>query len=209
MAGGAAASGSGADPMARAAAGPRSGANAPTNAASGTGRSVTASGSNGGGAASMSAPMGAVSSAASSDRETQPKQAASLPVNWNPQAVANQRGADWALPSRRNAVSAYHRPVRVQVTPGALILAAGEGSSRAETVAWETSMIDAIDPLANAIWRRVDRWGYLGFDGYWKPVLHLEYAPEQRGLAEELERLLEGSGLDIQHPSGGTKEAGR
>jgi hypothetical protein len=123
-------------------------------------------------------------------------------TDWNPQAMAHQRGADWALPSRRNAVSAYHRPIRVQVTPDALILAAGEGSSQAETLAVETSLAAAIDPLANAIWRRVDRWGYLGFDGYWKPVLHLQYAPEQRGLAVELERLLEGSGLEVQHPDG-------
>jgi len=123
--------------------------------------------------------------------------------------LAHQRGADWALPSRRNAVSAYHRPVRVRVTPNDLILAAGEGSTQAETVSLEPTMAAAIDPMANAIWRRVDRWGYLGFDGYWKPVLHLEYAPEQREMAVELERLLEGSGLQVEHPTEWSTEAKR
>jgi hypothetical protein len=90
-----------------------------------------------------------------------------------------------------------------------LILAAGEGSTQAETVSLEPTMAAAIDPMANAIWRRVDRWGYLGFDGYWKPVLHLEYAPEQREMAVELERLLEGSGLQIEHPTEWSTEAKR
>lgn len=155
-----------------------------------------------GGAGGMSSPMGSVSAAGPTPTTAEAARGPGATTEWNPQAVAHQRGADWALPSRRNAVSAYHRPIRVQVTPGALILAAGEGSSQAETLPVETSLEAAIDPLANAIWRRVDRWGYLGFDGYWKPVLHLQYAPEQRGRAMELERLMEGSGLEVQHPVG-------
>lgn len=208
-AGGAAAGRSNVETQSESNGGRRTAANAATTTANGTGRGSTATGSNSGGAASLAAPMGAVSAAPRNDQGSAAGSAPSLPVTWNPQAVAHQRGADWALPSRRNAVSAYHRPVRVQVTPSALILAAGEGSPRAETVAWEASLTDAIDPLANAIWRRVDRWGYLGFDGYWKPVLHLEYDPAERGLAEELERLLEGSGLDVQHPRQGAGEGTR
>jgi hypothetical protein len=126
--------------------------------------------------------------------------ATALDATLNPQSLAHQRGTDWALPSRRNAVSAYHRPIVVHVHDNALVLPAGEGSPQDQTVAFSQSLTEAIDPLANAIWQRVDKWGYLGFGGYWKPVLELKYDPAETKLAHELQQLLEGSGLDVKHP---------
>lgn len=112
--------------------------------------------------------------------------------------MAHERGADWALPSRRHAVSAYYRPVIVQVQAEALVLPPGEGSPRAQTIPLGLSLTEAIDPLANAVWQRVDKWGYLGFDGYWKPVLEFHYTPAQAEKALALQRLLEGSGLEVK-----------
>jgi hypothetical protein len=123
-----------------------------------------------------------------------------LDMSLNPQSLALQRGVDWALPSRRDAVSAYHRPIVVQITDNALVLPAGEGSPRAQTLPFSQSTAEAIDPLADAIWQRVDQWGYLGFGGYWKPVLELRYDPSAAAKARELQELLEGSGLEVKHP---------
>lgn len=123
--------------------------------------------------------------------------------------MAHQRGADWALPSRRNAVSAYYRPVIVNVQADALVLPPGEGSPRSQTIPLGASLSEAVDPLASAIWQRVDKWGYLGFDGYWKPVLELRFQPEQAEKAVALQRMLEGSGLDVKLPESPTREARR
>lgn len=121
-------------------------------------------------------------------------------ADWNRDALAHKRGENWALPSRRNAVSAYYRPVVVNVGTDELVLPAGEGSSRPQTIPLGPSLAEAVDPLANAIWQRVDKWGYLGFDGYWKPVLELRFSPENANKAVLLQRMLEGSGLDVKLP---------
>lgn len=127
-------------------------------------------------------------------------QSPSAPTEWNRDALAHERGENWALPSRRNAVSAYYRPVVVNVGTDALVLPAGEGSPRPQTIPLGPSLAEAVDPLANAIWQRVDKWGYLGFDGYWKPVLELRFSPENANKAVLLQRMLEGSGLDVKLP---------
>ncbi|MBL8890775.1 MAG: hypothetical protein JNL67_12420 [Planctomycetaceae bacterium] len=122
-------------------------------------------------------------------------------TDWNRDALAHERGENWALPSRRNAVSAYYRPVVVNVGSDALVLPAGEGSPKPQTIPLGPSLAEAVDPLANAIWQRVDKWGYLGFDGYWKPVLELRFTPENASKAVLLQRMLEGSGLDVKLPA--------
>lgn len=122
--------------------------------------------------------------------------------DWNPQSLAHQRGENWALPSRRNQVSAYHRPIAVKLEAGRLVLAAGEGSSRDQVIPYKTSVVETIDLMADAIWKRVDRWGYLGFDGYWKPILVLETAPGLEGQRDQLFQLLEGSGLELRTGDG-------
>jgi hypothetical protein len=129
---------------------------------------------------------------------TSPASSPTPTAKWNRESMAHERGADWALPSRRHAVSAYYRPVIVQVQAEALVLPPGEGSPRAQTIPLGLSLTEAIDPLANAVWQRVDKWGYLGFDGYWKPVLEFHYTPAQAEKALALQRLLEGSGLEVK-----------
>ena len=151
--------------------------------------------------------MGQMSEA---NQATSEQKLPTLPPNpspaWNRDSIAHERGADWALPSRRNTVSAYHRPVIVQVNADALVLPPGEGSPKSQTIPLGNTLSEAVDPLANAVWQRVDKWGYLGFDGYWKPVLELRYAPEQAPQAAALQRLFEGSGLEVKLPEQPSRE---
>jgi hypothetical protein len=132
---------------------------------------------------------------------------ANASTTWHRDSLAHERGADWALPSRRNAVSAYHRPVVVHVKADALVLPAGEGSPKPQTIPLGASLMESVDPLTNAIWQRVDKWGNLGFDGYWKPVLEFHFSPEQAAQAVALQRLLEGSGLDVKMPDAATSNS--
>lgn len=155
-------------------------------------------------------PMMAQGTQATSETQSQntPSPDSLKPV-WNRDSMAHERGADWALPSRRNAVSAYYRPVIVNVQADALVLPPGEGSPRSQTIPTGNSLAESVDPLANAIWQRVDKWGYLGFDGYWKPVLELRFTAENEDKARALQRLLEGSGLDVKLPESRSGEAAR
>ncbi len=117
--------------------------------------------------------------------------------NWNSQSLAHQRGEDWGLASRRQNVSAYHRPIKVRLTEKSVILKAGEGSPSDQEIPFEKSVDETVDLMAHAIWKRVEKWGFLGFGGYWKPVLVLEHDPDLTPLRRDLENLLEGSGWDI------------
>jgi hypothetical protein len=178
---------------------PRAGANPPSGSARGSSpQSSAAAAAAGSPTAGSSPPNPMAHSGQTSEMASTPTSA--LDMSLNPQSLALQRGVDWALPSRRDAVSAYHRPIVVQITDNALVLPAGEGSPRAQTLPFSQSTAEAIDPLADAIWQRVDQWGYLGFGGYWKPVLELRYDPSAAAKARELQELLEGSGLEVKHP---------
>ncbi len=162
------------------------------------------------GSPSTGMPMMAQETQAGSETQSQnaPSPDSLKPV-WNRDSMAHERGADWALPSRRNAVSAYYRPVIVNVQADAIVLPPGEGSPRSQTIPTGNSLAESVDPLANAIWQRVDKWGYLGFDGYWKPVLELRFTAENEDKARALQRLLEGSGLDVKLPESRSGEAAR
>jgi hypothetical protein len=53
------------------------------------------------------------------------------------------------------------------------------------------------DELAIAMRRRVDSWGLSVPGGYWSPSLTLEAASDSQQSVARLQKLLEGSGVDI------------
>jgi hypothetical protein len=44
----------------------------------------------------------------------------------------------------------------------------------------------------------MDSWGIAGRGMYWRPILHVYNAPGAEGRADDLEALLEGSGLEVK-----------
>ena len=54
------------------------------------------------------------------------------------------------------------------------------------------------EKLAKAITDRVSGWGIALGGGYWKPELVVDVAPGADARYGQLERLLEGSGLNVQ-----------
>lgn len=134
----------------------------------------------------------ALSLSAGDDRESSPNQTLSS------EALARQRGTNWALPARRRNVSAYHRPVPLQVHEDRLILQESPWDRDRVEIPINTTLTESVDPLIDALWKRVDSWGSLGFDGYWKPVLQVRVHDANRAQVQRLEMLLQGSGLSVQ-----------
>jgi len=143
-----------------------------------------ASGNGGGGNTASSGAMG----------ESAVGQTTSL----NSQAIANERGNNWALPSRRQHVSAYHRPIEIVIENDYLILRPESGRTNREVIPFGDSIDQAIDPMIDAVWKRVDSWGNLGFDGFWKPILRISGSSDSKIQEQRLETLLQGSGLEVE-----------
>jgi hypothetical protein len=58
--------------------------------------------------------------------------------------------------------------------------------------------VKAIDPLVTGIWEQMDAWGMAGKGMYWRPLLSIYIAPGAEQRFQDLDRLLQGSGLIVQ-----------
>ncbi|MGY8767325.1 MAG: hypothetical protein ACKVH8_02680 [Pirellulales bacterium] len=115
------------------------------------------------------------------------------------QPVAATRGRDWALPSKGSQSIAYSRPIRVQCFADQIILVPEHGSRKPViTIKLEANARTAIDEMVNKIWKRIDTWGIAGTGGYWKPILNVEVGPGADWRFNQLQTLLEGSGIEVR-----------
>jgi hypothetical protein len=56
----------------------------------------------------------------------------------------------------------------------------------------------SIDPFVSAVWKRMSSWGIAAENGYWKPILRVDVAPDANLQYEELRTLLDRSGLTVE-----------
>ena len=68
---------------------------------------------------------------------------------------------------------------------------------RMQVIPLQGDVSAALDPFVTAIWKQVDRWGLAVSNGYWKPVLNVEVGPGAEGNFQQLQALLQGSGLEV------------
>ncbi len=114
-------------------------------------------------------------------------------------SLAQQRGSNWALPTRTPGATPYRRPIRVECAASHYLVYPGDPEKSPARVAIEGRVDPAIDQLVNQIWKQIEGWGMAEIGGYWKPVLRISTASgEGVRRAEELERKLEGSGIEIE-----------
>lgn len=113
--------------------------------------------------------------------------------------LANKKGENWGLPNYTPKATGITRPIRVRVEADRLLILPERGERRAaRVVPIESTMTHATETLVSNIWDEVDGWGIAVSNGYWKPVLNVEVAPGQDMRFEQLQTLLDGSGLDIR-----------
>ena len=116
------------------------------------------------------------------------------PNPYGNQAIAQDRGADWALPTQTPGATGYVRPIRVVCSHDALEVVAGGSSKRIQMTG---ATADAIDPLIDQVWAQIDQWGIPGANAYWKPQLRFQILDGGRQRYLEIKGLLYKSGLTL------------
>ncbi len=114
-------------------------------------------------------------------------------------AVAKRKGRNWAWSAGQSRQTAVVRSIRLVCYDDRWVLLPDAGSKdKPQTVMLDVAMQTSAEELAEVITKRVDRWGIALAGGYWKPVIEVEVAPRGEKRFEQLQRLMEGSGLDVQ-----------
>jgi hypothetical protein len=113
--------------------------------------------------------------------------------------LAEKRGRNWGLPGANASATGIVRPIRTAVLRDRLIILPDKGERRApELVLVEGPMVDEMDEFVSKIWDRIEQWGMAVAGGYWKPVLRAQVGQGAEERFQELQTLLQGSGLEVQ-----------
>lgn len=115
------------------------------------------------------------------------------------ESIASKKGQDWALPSRTQGGTVYRRPITITCTADRLVIESGTSlDDQPKLVQMNGTTSEAVDPLIEEVWQKIDSWGFAGSGGYWKPELRIRVTEDGIQRARELAVLLEGSGLDLK-----------
>lgn len=111
-------------------------------------------------------------------------------------SIARTRGANWALPSQTTGARAYVRPIRVSCGREQLHVLSQDKIVATISLASQTR--DSVDVLVSEIWETIDLWGIAGANAFWKPELRFSVLPGGEQRFEDLQRLLDQSGLIVE-----------
>lgn len=112
-------------------------------------------------------------------------------------SLAETRGKNWGLPDATANAGPITRPIRVDCWPDRLIVYADDGRIE-QIVQFAARPEDSMDQLISAVWEHIKRWGIAGQRMYWKPILTVYVASGADHRFEELQTLLENSGLEVR-----------
>ncbi len=116
-----------------------------------------------------------------------------------PQALAQARGENWALPRSAQGATTFHRPIRVEChADKLLVLPDRGGSERSKVTQLSGPLESSIDNFVADLWQHMNAWGIAGPQSYWKPVLRVEVAPDGEARFRELAALMQKSGVEVQ-----------
>ena len=109
------------------------------------------------------------------------------------------RGSNWGLPGAGRHATAITRPIHVAVLLDRLVLVPERGLDRPPQHLRISDELtpQQVDAFVAAVQREMKSWGLAVENGYWKPVLQLEVAPDSEHHFADLQTALEGSGFDI------------
>lgn len=186
----------------------QAGSNAPAPPGANAFSSGTATG---GGASSLSA------SGSPAQSPTDPSAAPSLSVSMNQKAdnqppkakhvraegdlkpISVSAGHGWAASRAEGKATPVSRPINIVALKDRWLLRSDADSRSFEVnVTMKEGPQRAGDQLAVAMRKRVDSWGLSLPGGYWSPTLTIEAANDAQQSVARLERLLEGSGVEIK-----------
>jgi hypothetical protein len=113
--------------------------------------------------------------------------------------MAAERGANWALPKNQQGRSvALNRAIRVECHADRLIVLPETSEQVAKEIPLSGATSGSIDALVEAIHQRADAWGIAGAGLHWKPTLVVYVSRGGADRAQDLTKLLDGSGLALE-----------
>lgn len=121
----------------------------------------------------------------------------------NQPSLADSRGKDWALRQKPQRATPVRRTIRVIVRDNQLaILPDGTTDPTAATtgkvVPLKGDTVESLDEFVKDVRDQIDGWGIAGNGLYWRPVILVTVGPQAQRRAEDLERLLRNSGLELR-----------
>ncbi len=186
----------------------QAGSNAPAPPGANAFSSGTATG---GGASSMTAsgsptqsptdPSAAPNLSVSMNQKTnsQPPKAKHVRAEGDLKPISVSAGHGWAASRAEGKATPVSRPINIVALKDRWLLRSDADPKSFEVnVTMEEGPQRAGDQLAVAMRKRVDSWGLSLPGGYWSPTLTIEAANDAQQSVARLERLLEGSGVEIK-----------
>ncbi|MCY2977736.1 MAG: hypothetical protein NTU79_03620 [Planctomycetota bacterium] len=108
-------------------------------------------------------------------------------------------GRGWAASRAEGKATPVSRPINVIALKDRWLLRSDSNSTSFDaSITMEDGPQQAGNQLATAIRKRVDSWGLSLPGGFWSPTLTIEAANDAQQSVDRLERLLEGSGVEIK-----------
>jgi hypothetical protein len=120
----------------------------------------------------------------------------------------------WDAPERSAKAVAVRRMIRVVVRESQLGIMSDESSSKrpnlsGKTIAFEGDTVESLDEFVKAMQEQVESWGIAGDGLYWRPVLELHVGPDGQRRADDLQRLLKNSDIEVILPTTATNSSQR
>ena len=120
-----------------------------------------------------------------------------------PTSLAESRGKDWALRQKPNRATPVRRTIRVAVQEDKLVILTDDATGPANTlqgkvIPFNGDTVQSMDEFVKLVREHIDEWGIAGNNLYWRPVILLSVSPQGQRRANDLERLLKNSGLELR-----------
>jgi hypothetical protein len=122
--------------------------------------------------------------------------------NAKAEPIARQRGRNWAWSEGPPSKKAFVRAVRVVCYSDRWVIMPDSAvGSKQVTINLDNGPQVSAEKLAKTIASRVEGWGIAFSDGYWKPELIVDVAPDAEARYVQMAQMLEGSGLEVRRRS--------
>lgn len=109
--------------------------------------------------------------------------------------VVVSRGNDWTRQNIRG--TAVERTIRIRCQEDRWVIQPEPGQQGTKTIFLRKGLVQARTDLSKALQGRVDSWGMALAGGYWKPKVVVTIDPNAQHRYEQLQRVLQGSGIDV------------
>lgn len=131
--------------------------------------------------------------------DSQPAKAKHVRPEGDLKPISVSAGHGWAASRAEGKATPVSRPINIVALKDRWLLRSdGDPKSFEVNVTMEEGPQRAGDQLAVAMRKRVDSWGLSLPGGYWSPTLTIEAASDAQQSVARLERLLEGSGVELK-----------